>query len=210
MGFIVARRGPSEDVEALVVEEDPDVIIPDEIARPLVASSFLLLVTAGAGIARHEFGLAAVSSLVCITSIVHWRRPRFSSWRRPADYFAVLLALGYGSLLAATRARNAAWVSIWFGGLAVIGLLFVWNETYYYLRLQRKPTGGEMAVVEDTVARLSMQVPPCCAIVPVAPSNVAERQCVFRRVAWVHLACVHVLANALALLMVLHGLLPRV
>jgi hypothetical protein len=187
--------------------DDPDVIIPDAIARPLVFSSFLMLITTTIAAVRGEMGLAMVAFFVFVTSVVHWRKPRFSSWRRPLDYLAVLTALGYGSYLAATRARSLEWAMVWFGGLAAIAVIFVCNETLYYLQLQRKPTGGEIIISDvESVARTHPK--PCCGLQPVAPGSV-ERRHVFRRVTWVHLLCVHVLANALALVMVLRGLQPR-
>ena len=191
-----------------VPSDDPDVIIPDEIARPLVVSSFLMLITAVSAALHAEYGLTVVSSGLFVTSIVHWIKPRFSGWRRPADYLAVVTALGYGSFLAATRARTTEWTCVWFSGLGVVGVIFVWNETMYYMALQRKPTGGDVLAVEDSVASFASRVQPCCGVKPVAEGS-DERRWVFHRVMWVHLLCVHVLANALALLMVLRGLSPR-
>ena len=70
-----------------------DVIIPDDIARPLVYSSWLLFATSVAAGLRGEAGLSLVTFLVFVTSILHWSSPRFSSWRRYADYFAVVFAI---------------------------------------------------------------------------------------------------------------------
>ena len=195
-------------VNVAAADDDPYVVIPDDIARPLVASSFLMLITAVVAAMHHEYGLVVVTSAVFLTSIIHWRKPRFSGWRRPADYLAVLVALGFGSILAATRARSVEWTCVWFGGLATVGVIFVCNETSYYLQLQRKPTGGDVSVVEDSVASLADSIKPCCGLLPVEKGS-AQRRWVFHRVTWVHLLCVHVLANALALMMVLRGLRPR-
>ena len=208
----VAEAAGSPKADMIVINlppsDDPDVIIPDEIARPLLVSSFLMLVTAVLSALHGEYGLCIVLTFVFITSIVHWHKPRFSGWRRPADYLAVVVALSFGSYLALTRARSSDWTWVWFCGLALIGVIFVWNETMYYMQLQRKPTGGDLSLVEDSVASLASRVQPCCGVKPVAEGS-DERRWVFRRVTWVHLGCVHVLANALALVMVLRGLQPR-
>ena len=196
-----------QQVQVVALDPDPDVIIPDDIARPLVASSFLLLITAVVSIIRQEYGLAAATAALCVTSVCHWYRPRFSGWRRPADYLAVATVLTYGSVLTITRARSGAWIGVWFGGLACVGVIFVWNESMYYLQLQRKPTGGD---IESSNAKsCAAHARHYCAASPVAPGDQSGRRAVFRRVAWVHLSCVHVLANALALVIVTQGLNPR-
>jgi len=83
--------------------DDPDVIIPDKISRPLVISAHLLLVTAGVSVFRDKrYDLASVLLAVYITSIFHWSAPRFSSISRRADYLAVCTAVSYGTYVSTT------------------------------------------------------------------------------------------------------------
>jgi len=85
--------------------DDPDVIIPDGVARPLVVSAHLLLVTAGISVFRDSrYDLAGVLIAVYITSILHWSAPRFSSYSRRADYLAVFAAIAYGTFVSFTLA----------------------------------------------------------------------------------------------------------
>lgn len=99
-----------------------DVIIPDDIARPLVYSSWLLFATSVAAGLRGEAGLSLVTFLVFVTSILHWSSPRFSSWRRYADYFAVVFAIAFASWLASYRTVSDFWRLLWYYGSASLGL----------------------------------------------------------------------------------------
>ena len=209
-------------------DAESDVIIPDKVARPLLVSSNLLLVTAVIALRYNELGIACTSAAVWITSLLHWVAPRFSSPRRYLDYIAVSAALLYGSYVATTRAirlgcgrpilkpsrprrtrtthlrrsahalslhvRSPAWTYTWFGGLALITFVFICNETAFYLQVMRSPTG------KSTLATL--QNPSC--LPPTTPWSPA-RYAVYRRAVWIHLVCVHVLANALATVLVVWG-----
>ena len=106
----------------------PDVIIPDALARPLLVSSNLMLVTATLALARRirsfTWPLAAAAFFVWVTSLLHWHAPRFSSWRRKVDYVAVCAFICVGTWLAIAHARSAGWTAFYFVGLAVIGIIF--------------------------------------------------------------------------------------
>ena len=77
--------------------QDPDVIFPDRIARPLLFSSNLMLVTAVIAATRSVWPLCASATAVWVTSLLHWSAPRFSSWRRYLDYAAVASMVVVGS-----------------------------------------------------------------------------------------------------------------
>ena len=196
-------------------DADLDIVIPDAIARPLVWSSNLMLVTAVVALVNpariHTWPLAASAIFTWITSLLHWHSPRFSSWRRKLDYLAVIVYIGVGTWMSVTRSRSAAWTAFFFIGLAVIGAIFTANETLYYLQLQRTPVGGRLQVArsrsasseeaQDTplVARLAQHFAP-----PLTTAT--ARRYAYKRTTWVHLLCVHVLASVVSCLMLIYGI----
>ena len=209
--LLPAGVSPNSESEAIVGDSDPDVIIPDSIARPLLVSSNLMLVVATLALAlRSQWPLAAAAVFVWVTSLLHWYSPRFSSWRRILDYMAVCTYVGVGTWLALRYARSTSWTAFYFSGLALIGIIFTANETLYYLQLQRTPVGGRFTSVQGSDA--SDARPPLSAAGRLVrrfapPLKAAEaRRWAYRRTVWVHLFCVHVLASVLACLMVAFGL----
>ena len=180
--------------------EDPDAVFPDVHARPLVVSSQLLLISSAAAFyvaAKREvmigFGVGAALLFLYVTSVCHWHRPRFSSVARILDYAAVVTAVTVGSAAAVT-ATTPAWIAVWFVGLALIAAIFAVNETLYYVQVMKTPAGGEGLATEGLWGFL-----------PTKP-NTPERDAVYRRTATVHMLLIHVLANALALALIIGGL----
>ena len=195
-------------------EEDPDAIIPDHLARPLLFSSNLMLLTAYLAARIDAWLFAATAVLVWVTSLLHWSSPRFTSWRRYADYSAVISLVVVGSWLVVSRARSSGWVALFFAGLTAIGLLFAMNETLYFLQLQRTPSGafsprrgagGGGGAGGDRSAFPGTKVAALACMEPVAPGSAACVH-VYRRTAWVHLLCVHGLASVLADVLLLYGI----
>ena len=211
------RHSPSTGYPSPPTGEDPDVIIPDDVARPLLFSAMCLLVVSLVAALRGFAAVSALAALVWATSLLHWSRPRFSSWRRHADYAMVVTNLLYSSSLAATHAKSAGWTLFWFFGLACMAALFACNETLYFwqvLRVARyevsEGSGGFIGCLEACASGdsdASSEVGSTCAPLPTAPGS-PERMRVYRRTVWVHALCVHVLASALAVLMLLRGLCP--
>ena len=187
----------------LHVEDDPDVIIPDSIARPLLVSSNLMIGTAVLAFTRGAWPLGGAAIFCWITSLLHWYSPRFSSWRRKADYAAVASVVAIGSWMAIVSTRSPEWTVTYFGGLAVIGIIFTTNETLYYFQLQRTPTGGMMSSSESSpLSEISSR---CLA----PKAGTAARRWAYTRAVWVHLLCVHVLASTLACVLLLYGVCPQ-
>ena len=108
--------------------DDADVIIPDKIARPLVYSATLLLINAIVAISYLNYGLFIVLLFVYITSLFHWYKPRFSALARRIDYFAVFIAILYGSIYAILIIKKLKYLLIWFIGLFIICIVFICNE----------------------------------------------------------------------------------
>ena len=196
MGCAQSRSRRLFDPDLVILHSiDPDVIIPDATARPLLLSSSLMLITAVLALLHGEFSITLTSSLLWLTSVLHWHSPRFSSVRRRADYAAVVAALTNGCWVASTRARSPAWSAFWWVGISAVALLFTCNETAYYIQVMKTPLGGSKAVSE-------------CPGLPATAEGSVERDLVYCRTMWVHLICVHVLANFLAVCLVLWGLCP--
>lgn len=187
-------------VEGLTDENDPDIIIPKRLSVYLVYSAHLLLVTSALSLAYAIkfhwtvlFGVAALCFFLYGTSIWHWREPRFSSLVRRLDYCAVFGSLALASYVATTL--SGTWIILWFVGLGTIGTIFATNEFLYYHQVMRRVDGG----TSDAEGA-------CCSgsFRPTAPCT-EERERVYVRTTFVHLVCVHVLANALAMALIIGG-----
>ena len=113
-------------------DDDPDVVIPENIARPLVLSAHLLLVVAIVAAVYHFWILFSVGIFVYITSILHWRHPRFSTIERKLDFLAVATNIVYGSIFAMSL-NGIEYKIVWFIGLFVIGIIFITNEVILFL-----------------------------------------------------------------------------
>ena len=161
---------------------DADVVIPDRIARPAVASAHCFLALAVVSFLRGYDVLAAVALGLYGTSVNHWRRPRVTSWRHAADLLAVAATAAYGSYLATARARSPAWTAAWWCSLAAVAAAFAYNETRYYREVHDR-------------ASSSFTRP-----------GTAARDAAYRRATWTHVVCVHGGAAALAFVFVLRGL----
>ena len=198
-----ARRAMQliEEGQAQEAADDPDVIIPDRIARPLLVSSNLMLITAMVAAAQSVWPLCASAAAVWVTSLLHWYAPRFSSFRRYLDYAAVASMVMVGGWIAVNHSRSFAWMLTYFVGLALIGVIFTVNETLYYFQLQRTPAGGHMTAGRDKLTGM------LACLAPTQPGT-AEQLWAYQRAMWVHLLCVHVLAAALANILLLFGLRP--
>mmetsp|Transcript_13203 Transcript_13203/g.39914 ORF Transcript_13203/g.39914 Transcript_13203/m.39914 type:complete len:205 (-) Transcript_13203:836-1450(-) len=177
---------------------DEEVIVPDAVARPLVFSSQLFLGVAIASAARRFWGIFACSLTVWVTSTNFWRAPRFSSWRRPADWLAVMATFVYASVLASTRVVNGAWTAVWFVGLAVLLVCFTVNESLCNFRLGTLPSGSYGYAFWSRSLGLK-------------PTDVGtiERHRALQANVWRHFCCVHVWGATLAFLLILAGLQRR-
>ena len=171
--------------------DDDDVIIPDHLSKWLVMSAQLLLVSSILAFVYDYTVMGCLLLAVYITSIWHWRAPRFSSWARIFDYGAVASSVVYASYLAVTL--STVYTVVWFVGLAMIACLFATNEYAYYVQVGRDPLGGSEGEGSNLLG------------LPYTRRNTVEREDVFRRTVIVHLTAVHVAANALALTIIIGG-----
>ncbi len=172
--------------------DDDDVVIPDHISFNLVVSAQLLLINGILAIVYGLYIMGFLLAVVWLTSILHWYRPRFSSPRRIIDYVAVAAVIGYGTYLSTTLAL--AYMLVWLVGLAVIAVIFVCNESAFYLQVGKTPLGDSSSDTSSVILGVSLDY---------TTPNTMEREWVYRRTAYIHLFCVHVLANALALAIII-------
>jgi hypothetical protein len=184
--------------------DDPDVIIPDLIARPLVYSAHLLLINAIVALVFYNYGLFAVLLFVYFTSIWHWSAPRFSALARRVDYFAVFVAIFYGSFYVSYNMKQQEseqayldYLLVWFVGLAVICVVFVCNESSYYIQVMKLPSGSSTGE-DSTIGCVDTSV-----LLPATKAHTPERDWVYKRTVYVHLLCIHVFANALAFVLII-------
>lgn len=225
-------RNMHDDGDQVLVEgldHDPDIIIPMRLSWYLVASAHLLLLNCIVSLVyavRYQwtalFGVSALCFLLYITSVVHWREPRFSSIARRLDYVAVLSTVTYASYVAATLTQT--YIVVWFAGMGVVACVFAVNEYLYYFQVMRRPdggcsgafigcgsgvaaaSGGSGKISFDDSAPNSRTLGACGGrLFLQTHQGTEEREWVFRRTMVVHLVCVHVLANGLALAVIVGG-----
>lgn len=212
--IVVDVEGADYEGEGISAE-DPDVIIPPRYSRWLVVSATLFLVVGAVSAAyaalyhwAHLWICVALSFALWLTSVLHWYKPRFSTYIRRIDYMAVGANLGWASYVAAVDVSTGLAVA-WFVGIGVVGVVFALNETSYYYQVMRtvsgktasKSSGKAQSPLMGEAGRSS-----CClsAFPPTQPGS-DERNAVYQRVVAVHLICVHVTASALALALIIAG-----
>lgn len=194
------HQSQSQFAEQFKQHDDVDVIIPDEIARPLLYTSQLLIISCVLAIVKDRFDLGGVIFTVYVTSILHWSKPRFSSIYRYLDYIAVGTAVSYGTYVSTTL--ETKYTLVWCAGIAAVGLIFVCNESLYYLQASRHPSGRvilETIDLEEHSNKTNENHIYCnCIEVPSTLPGTPEREWLYIRTVRVHALCIHVLTNALA------------
>lgn len=183
-----------DDLERFEQHDDPDVVIPDKIARPLLFSAHFFLIVAIIAACYGRNGLFGVILFLYFTSVWHWSRPRFSSLARKIDYIAVLISIVYASYVSTTL--PTIFILVWFCGIAIIGCIFITNEYLFYIQVM-KTVSGESTEVDIEQSLTDQQ--DSWKTEPFTP----ERDFVYKRTAWVHCICVHGFAAALALTIII-------
>ena len=85
---------------------------------------------------------------------------------------------------------------VWFVGLAIISVIFVCNESSYYIQVMKLPSGSSTGDDRTCCVDTSSLLPP-------TKSHTPEREWVYKRTVFVHLLCIHVFANALAFVLII-------
>ena len=163
---------------------EDDVIIPGRITqRSTFLTSWLLLVSGVLGWVYGFYVIAALLTTVFLTSILHWWRPRFSTRVRPCDFAAVFASIAYGCYFATMMPTD--YIITWFVGIAIVAVIFIANEVLFYLRTAKVPSGSGSGV--DT---------PWATV-----AGTQAREDAYWTTSVVHAVCVHVLANALVVVL---------
>ena len=164
------------------------------------------------------YGIFAVLLLVYITSVWHWHNPRFSSIARKADYIAVFSAIVFGSYVATTLTLTL--ILVWFIGLGIIGIIFATNEYIYYTEMKKSINGNDLLGLgsicqTDNSPNANEEFVDLEKGLVDSPNtdtntnsnglSIEQKTIIYTRVTWVHLICVHVLANSLALTLIIAG-----
>lgn len=78
------------------------------------------------------------------TSTVYWQNPR-KGWRRNLDYLMVASSIILGTIVAC-QLPTVPWTTGWLCVLAVIGAIFVANETRFWLNPNKTERDYKLAV----------------------------------------------------------------
>jgi hypothetical protein len=163
------------------------------------------------------YGIFAVLFVVYITSVWHWHNPRFSSIARKADYIAVFSAIVFGSYVATTLTLTL--ILVWFIGLTIVGLIFAINEYIYYTEMKKSINGndllglGSICQTDNSPNANEEFIDLEKGLVDSNTDtntnsndlSIEQKTRIYTRATWVHLICVHVLANSLALTLIIAG-----
>jgi len=171
----------------------------------LFISSHLLLLTSILCAVYHIWTFFVVLFVVYLTSINHWRAPRFSSWARRLDYVAVFASIAYGSYYATTLSLSNT--LIWFIGIFFVAIIFSCNEYLYYYQVMKTITGDVHYEQDYDAMKSNITSNDNAALFAFYPTkpNTIERENVYKRTVFVHLLCVHVLANTLAMTIIIRS-----
>jgi len=191
------------------LEEDPDEIIPPRFSRPLVFSAALFLVLAALSLAYAQiydwpalYPVCPLATLLFITSVWHWHRPRFSTRIRRIDYLAVALNVAYASYIAITLSRK--YMTMWFVGLSIIAIVFCFNELAYYWQCMRNVDGSGSSLLSGP-KHTKEEDEERTTCLPRTKPNTEERNRVYQRTVFVHCVGVHCCASSLALALIIGG-----
>ena len=197
---------PRMEVRNFIQHDDPDVVIPDNISQILVYSAHLFAVVAVLSYVYGQLTLGILSTLLYITSVWHWHKPRFSSIARRADYCAVVSVLVYGSYVAFNFDNE--YTVIWFAGIGLIATIFITNEYCYYVQVMKGVTGTstfdnydlEGHIVVDTMLTKTDDPSKQHNSIWIAPTypNTYERDYVYWRTVITHTIGVHIFGFLLA------------
>lgn len=122
---------------------DPDVVIPRDIARPILYTSQIMLITAVLAALAQAWVVFGLALGLWFTSTNFWRDPRIS-WRRTMDYCMVLVSFSYGTYFAFQL--PAFWTVGWCLFLGAIALIFAVNETRFWFNPNRTLRDYQIAV----------------------------------------------------------------
>lgn len=205
VAIVVDEVNTSKEIAEFVQHDDPDVIIPYHISIYLLYSSHLLLVTSIVAVSYGRYSLFAVLFAVYITSVMHWRKPRFSTIARKLDFIAVFAAIAYGSYYSIDRCNQTELIYTWFIGLLIIAVMFTTNEVLYYYQVMKLPTGATVILSHNINKSYHTNDNKSlfCYYFKPTQANTIERDNVYKRTVFIHLLCVHIFANALALTLVI-------
>lgn len=196
LGTLEEGYGPgTSSIEVEAFFHDEELIAPPNLSRYLVLTAHALLITAGVSLWMAlrgwslMWGSCTLSFLVYLTSVLHWRRPRFDSLVRKLDVLAVIASLAFASYVAASLGGSIA--DLWFSGVAAIGCIFAANELKFYFQIGKAPDSRPPSLL--------------AAFLPPTLPGTREREAVYRLNVLVHGLCVHVGTNVLALSVILLG-----
>ena len=196
LGTLEEGYGAStSSIEVKTLFHDEELIAPPNLSRYLVLTAHALLITAGVSLWMAlrgwslMWGCCTLSFLVYVTSVLHWRHPRFDSLVRKLDVLAVIASLAFASYVAASLGGSIT--ELWFSGVAGIGCIFAANELKFYLQIGKAADSGPPSL-------LTTFFPPTLP-------GTREREGVYRLNVLVHGLCVHVGTNVLALSVILLG-----
>ena len=125
---VLGGGGVADPSQVLVLEEG--VVIPADLARPIVYSSQLILLTALFAALSRMWLFCALSIALWFTSWNFWRDPRMG-WRRNMDYVMVATNLIYGTVVAFYQ--PLVYCLGWFGFILLLAVVFGGNETKFWL-----------------------------------------------------------------------------
>jgi hypothetical protein len=178
-------RPPENCPKEYLCHGDPEMIVPDDISIALVVSSHLLIITAVVAYIKKYETIASLMLFVYVTSILHWRHPRFNTIIRKIDVCGVGTSITFGSYLSTFLPLK---LTIgWFVGVAVILSAYLIKKMVYVLCIPK--SDGNFRIQSKYATQPYTQ----------------ERHNAYRLYTYIHLICVHVFANALSLFMIMEG-----
>ena len=124
--------GGDNSGEVLLLEDN--VIIPANLARPIVYTSQIMLLTALLSALDGMWLFCILCIILWFTSTNFWRDPRLG-YRRTLDYMTVLTVLVYATIVALHLPLK--YTMGWFIFLGAIAVIFGLNEARYWMNPEK-------------------------------------------------------------------------
>ena len=103
---------------------DGKPVLPEQYARRIFYTSFGIVASVAWAAYNRRGDCCALASLLLLTSLNYWRRPRFGSWRRTADMVVSWGSVGYQFFVCMPQLPSAPARVVYVATLAASGFCY--------------------------------------------------------------------------------------
>ena len=120
----IAGYSRREQHAASSSSSDGKPVLPEQYARRIFYTSFGIVASVAWAAYNRRGDCCALASLLLLTSLNYWRRPRFGSWRRTADMVVSWGSVGYQFFVCMPQLPSAPARVVYVATLAASGFCY--------------------------------------------------------------------------------------